>query len=94
MILCAAIKTTFARDGETVTVIIPGCRHADIWQLMAELKIPRDREEIEGFLDRKGEFLDRHEAFIHAVKCGQISATTLEHKENHLETELFSEDLW
>ncbi len=94
MILCAAIKATFTRDGETLTVVVPGCRHADIWELMADLRFPRDREEIEGFLDRNGKFLDRNEAFIHAVKCGQISATTLEHKENHFETGLYSEDLW
>lgn len=94
MILCAAIKTIFARDGEKITVVIPGCRHVDVWQLMVELRISREREEVEGFIDHEGNFLDRYDAFEHAVMCGQVSRTTLEHKESHFELQLYSEDIY
>lgn len=94
MILCAAIKTTFTRDDEKVTVVIPGHRHVEVWGLMADLRIPREREEVEGFIDHEGNFLDRYDAFEHAVMCGQVSRTTLDHKEERFEVQLYSEDIY
>lgn len=48
----------------------------------------------EGFLTNKGEFLNRTEAFEHAMNCGQTSATTRQYKRDRHETELYSEDLY
>ena len=96
MILCAAIKVAFERDGREVAVVIPGFRHGIIWELMDELQLPpkSKRKEIEGFIDNNGEFLDRFDAFYHAKMCGQLSATVLTYKTEHFENELFSEDLY
>ena len=49
------------------------------------------QQEVEGFLNHKGEFLDRYEAYAHALMCGQLSDTTLHTK--FLERILFSEDI-
>lgn len=46
----------------------------------------------EGFLNHKGEFLDRLDAYDHAFMCGQPSVTTLENKAQRREYSLYSED--
>lgn len=76
MIICAAIHIQFERSGKMVDAVVPGHRHSDCWQLMATLGVPTDRFEVEGFLDHRGEFLDRGGAFMHALNCGQLSDTT------------------
>ena len=72
MILCAAILIKFCRGNLATEIIIPGHRHSSCWELMAALGVPTEREEVEGFLDHHGQFLDRLEAFEHAFQCGQI----------------------
>lgn len=42
---------------------------------------------IMGFLDDQGNFLNRHQAAIHAFKCGQLKDTTCPNI-------ILSEDLW
>lgn len=91
MIICAAITVKFNRNGKIVEAVIPGYRHSSVWELMATLGIPTDRQEVEGFLNHKGEFLDRCEAYDHAVVCGQLSDTTLQNKR---ERTLYSEDIY
>ena len=95
MIICAAIQVIFrSRVGNEKTVIVPGWRHSSCWELMADLGVPADRQEVEGFLDHKGAFLDRLEAFEHALQCGQLSDTTRTQKAERRERALYSEDLY
>ena len=94
MIICAAVAVSFRRNGKIVEAVIPGWRHSDCWELMATLGVPNERQEVDGFLNHKGEFLDRLEAFEHALVCGQLSDTTLVSKQERRERILFSEDLY
>lgn len=87
MILCAAVKY---KD-----LIIPCHRHCDGYKILYTLKAEKCRTNtIEGFITIKNIFLDRWEAFIDAVACGQLSATTRQHKQDNSEIELYSEDLY
>ena len=94
MIICAAIFVRFMRNEKPIEAVIPGHRHSNCWELMATLGVPGAREEVEGFLNHKGEFLDRYDAFSHALSCGQLSLTTLISKQKQKEGVLFSEDLY
>ncbi|MBR2861586.1 MAG: hypothetical protein IKB86_07090 [Clostridia bacterium] len=97
MIICAAIDVTFTNaNGKTIQTIISGHRHANCWELMHVLELPpkSKRKEIEGFLDHKGAFLNRRDAFKHALECGQLSDTVLTYKQEKMERELYSEDLY
>lgn len=42
----------------------------------------------QGFIDTDGNFLNREEAGIHAIACGQIKSL------KYQERDLFSEELW
>jgi hypothetical protein len=55
------------------------------WQLLGEHE--------QGFLNDKGEFLDRQSAWYEAARCGQLSA---ERSRRNIDKarDLFSEDLW
>lgn len=97
MILCAAIQATYQNgEGKNVKVVIPGFRHADVWELMTELGLPprSQRQEVEGFIDNHNAFLDREEAYLHARACGQIPAAILAEKDARGENKLYSEDLY
>ena len=94
MIICAAIQISFSRSGKTVKAVVPGYRHGNCWELMATLGVPADRQEVEGFLDHQGHFLDRYDAFDHALQCGQLSDTTRTAKAEKGERQLYSEDLY
>lgn len=96
MIICATIHVHFAREGKEVEAVIPGLRHADCWALMSTFGLPPKAEwqEVEGFIDHTGAFLDRSEAFRHALACGQLSDTTRTAKEDRSEHVLYSEDLY
>lgn len=89
MIICAAIKDT--RTG----AVFGGIRHGDIYSAMHDAGItPPHEKAIEGFLDMRNNFYDRHEAFMWAQQIGQLPDTVLYHKQQKGETELFSEDLY
>lgn len=95
MIICAAIKIQV--EGLDHETIIPCHRHGDGFKLLKDLRyIPRIgyKELGQGFINHEGEFLNRQEAFSHALDCGQLSATTRECKRVNRETELYSEDLY
>lgn len=49
---------------------------------------------IEGFVDNRNNFYNRHEAFMWAQQIGQLPETVLEYKKEHMENELYSEDLY
>lgn len=94
MIICSSIRVQIERNGTPVEAVVPGIRHADCWQLLATLGYPMARQEsAEGFLDHKGDFMDRFDAYDHAIACGQLSATKLESKVERREYVLFSEDI-
>ena len=89
MIICAALKIK-----GTDSVI--GCiRHGNGYASLHAINPNIGMSQVEeGFLTNKGEFLNRTEAFEHAMNCGQTSATTRQYKRDQHETELYSEDLW
>lgn len=89
MIICAAIKDT--RTG----AVFGGIRHGFIYSAMHDAGItPPHEKAIEGFLDEKGNFYDRYEAYDIAMTNGQMSATVRHYKMDKGERELFSEDLY
>ena len=86
MLVCAAIK-----DKDT-NAIFSGVRHADIYEMLYNLDYKIDA--IEGFVDNRNNFYDRHEALMWAQQIGQLPETVLEYKKEHMENELYSEDLY
>ena len=86
MIICAALK-----DRDT-NAIFCGVRHGDIYEMLYNLDYKIDA--IEGFVDNRNNFYNRHEAFMWAQQIGQLPETVLEYKEEHMENELYSEDLY
>ena len=95
MIICAAIKPQIVRNGKPHETVIHGLRHANCWELMADMGIRATYEEVtEGFIDNQNRFLDRYDAFSHALECGQLPATVRECKREKGERQLYSEDLY
>ena len=87
MILCAAIKY---KD-----IVIPCHRHCNGYEILYKLGIKDYRNNIEtGFITTKNEFLNRKDAFNHAIECGQLSAVTRQYKREKFEADLYSEDLY
>lgn len=86
MIICAALK-----DRNT-NIIFSGVRHADIYEMLHNLDYKIDA--IEGFVDNRNNFYNRHEAFMWAQQIGQLPETVLEYKNDRSENELYSEDLY
>lgn len=78
------IKSVAVKIGDTLIPGKQGERHADV--ILQCIKSNRDTTWAEkGFLTETGDFLNRHQAAVHAFICGQIQ----EQKES-----LISEDLW
>jgi hypothetical protein len=94
MIICAAIKIQM--DNVEHRTIVPCRRHGDGFKIIKDLVQSRTafKEIAQGFIDDKGNFLDRKEALIHAIKCGQLSQTHRWYREDHNINELYSEDLY
>ena len=98
MILAAAVKFRIDATGEET--VLCGARHGHIFQQLQALGFaPRKgyKELEQGFIDHKGNFLNREEAFRHAVDCGQISSMIANERENGERAgglDLISEDLW
>lgn len=89
MIICAAIKDT------RTNAVFGGIRHGYIYSAMCDAGItPPHEAAIEGFLDEKNNFYNRHEAFNIAMNNGQLSASTRQLKRERYENELYSEDLY
>ena len=96
MILASAIK--FHIESTDKDVVLCGCRHGDIFQQLELLGFsPRiGYTEIEqGFINHRGEFLTRSEAYYHAKECGQICNKIIyEREQNGFGNRMISEDLW
>ena len=89
MIICAAIKDTSTGH------VFYGTRHGDIYEIMHCFGYKAASDSlVEGFVDNRNNFYNRHEAFIWAQQIGQLPETVLEYKRDHSENELYSEDLY
>ena len=89
MIASAAVKIFDEKQAKEI--IIPCHRHGDAFYILKEFgyKPHNDYQEIEqGFLNEKGDFLNRREAWDEAYKCRQLLMVDPTCKS------LYSEDLW
>ena len=100
MIICAAIKLIQKElYGEKLSIpkelVVCGHRHSDCFKIIQELG-PQwcHTEKTQGFINHKGEFLNREEAFNHAKEIGQCNATQRWYWQDHNQDELYSEDLY
>ena len=99
MIICAALLVKHESfDGGNL--IIPCHRHHNGYYILHELnntvlsEAKRNRNIEHGFMTDEGDFLNREEAYNHALKCGQLSASNRQFKRQRNEDGLFSEDLY
>lgn len=95
MIICAALELQV--EGLPYTTIVPCWRHGKGYEILRDLGYQAQRKykvKAEGFINHKGEFLNRKEALKHAQECGQLSATHRYYQEDHNINELYSEDLY
>ena len=94
MIICAAMKLTMNNEAGT-ELIVCGLRHGNCLNTIAQLNSDwKNSSKIQGFINHKGEFLDRKEAFQHVKEMGQCNATQRYYWEDHGQEELYSEDLY
>ena len=95
MLVCAAIRIKDEFDIPSQRgLIIPCIRHGEAFRLYLILtgdKLKMSQVE-QGFIDNKGRFYTREEAFINFRN--NLSATVRAYKEKHNESELYSEDLY
>ena len=95
MIICAALRIQV--EGLDHETIMPCWRHGKGFQILADIgfKAKTGYKVIEqGFINHKGEFLNRKEAFQHVKDIGQCNATQRWYWEDHSQDELYSEDLY
>ena len=100
MIVCAAIK--LRRDelygvklDKPMELIVCGHRHGNCFEVISQLGARwHESTKTQGFINHKGEFLDRKEALAHARECGQLSETHRYYQEDNCINELYSEDLY
>ena len=79
-------------EGEIYSLPSPN-RHHHVIRLIAEKNgVGINGPDVQGFLDRDGNFLDRRQAYIHAKECGQIVRKV--DPTVYDGSSLFSEDLW
>lgn len=96
MIICAAIKVehTDAFGHKLDDLIVCGHRHCNCFQIIKYLDL-NTTSRTQGFINHKGEFLDRKEAYKHALDCGQINVHDKRYREDSkIPDELYSEDLY
>ena len=95
MVISAASKVHNANAVGGFTVV-PCWRHHTGYSTVHEL-CPNEKYHLgaeEGFINHRGDFLTREEAYDHALECGQIPAELRHLKAQRAETALFSEDLY
>ena len=95
MIICAAIDITFVNSkDEVVNLIVCGHRHCDCFKTIRQLDNKHTQRTVQGFINHRGEFLDRKQAFEHVKEIGQYNETQRYYWEDHNQEELYSEDLY
>lgn len=95
MIICAALLVQV--EGLDHETIVPCWRHGKGFEILRDLGFePKTKYKVvaQGFINHKGEFLDRKEAFEHAKEIGQCNATQRWYWDDHKQDELYSEDLY
>lgn len=95
MIICAALLVQV--EGLDHTTVVPCWRHGKGFEILADLGFqPQIGYKVleQGFINHKGEFLDRKQAFEHVKEIGQCNATQRWYWEDHAQDELYSEDLY
>ena len=95
MIICAALEVQV--EGLDHITVLPCWRHGTGYEIIKDMGYaPKTQYKVlrDGFINHKGEFLDRKEALAHALECGQLSATHRYYQEDHNINELYSEDLY
>lgn len=95
MLICAALLVQV--EGLDHLTTLPCRRHGDGFKILEDLGYaPKTKYKVvsQGFIDHKGNFLNRVAAWEHAVECGQLSETTRWYKDDHADCELYSEDLY
>ena len=94
MVICAAIKYHIVNTDKEV--VMSGLRHGDIMELMYNFgsNLFKYKEIEQGFIIHDGTFLNRGQALTHALKCGQLSSSTMELKHQGFENELYTEDIY
>lgn len=88
MIIASAVK--FHIDKTNEDVIMCGLRHCDIYMQLKQLGFKPGvgyKKVEDGFLTDRGKFLNRKQAYMHAIDSRQIVS-------NVICRELFYEDLW
>lgn len=95
MIICAAVDITFVNSkDEVVNLIVCGHRHGDCFKTIRQLDNKHTQWTVQGFINHRGEFLDRKQAFEHMKEIGQYNETQRYYWEDHNQDELYSEDLY
>lgn len=95
MIICAAIKIKFVDSKDEIRdLVVCGHRHGDCFKTIRHLDNKHTQWYEQGFINHKGEFLNRKEALAHAIECGQLSETTRWCQKDNNHFELYSEDLY
>lgn len=94
MIICAAVRIK-KKDSEDI-ITIHCMRHHYAFEILRDLGFKHKDYTVvdEGFITHKGEYIERHEAYFHAVECGQLCAQLRYDIQESGSTVLFSEDLW
>jgi hypothetical protein len=91
VIICAALLIQV--EGVDHETIIPCWRHGKGFQILADLGFqPKSGYKVieQGFINHKGEFLNRKEAFEYASEIGQLPSTLIRYSSG----DLYSEDLY
>ena len=99
MITRAAVKIDYWNHNTKQEVIIPCHRHCDAFQILHDFGFIKGvdfREKEQGFLNEKGEFLTRTEAWQEAKRCNQFLNSYIEEHTNDIVPTriLYSEDIW
>ena len=90
MIICAAL---LIENKEQEEIVLPCWRHGIGYEIIRELHI-EGKVLKEGFMNHEGKFLDRYDALVHVMECGQLTQANRWYKEDNREAELYSEDLY
>ena len=90
MIICAAIKFTFIDiEDKEQSIMICGYRHSDCFSIWYKFIIKQNCKKliqnVQGFMDDKGNFLNRIDARNHFIECNQGTPKW---------NQLYSEDLY
>ena len=99
MVTRAAVKIDYWNHNTKQEVIIPCHRHCDAFQILHDFGFIKGvdfREKEQGFLNEKGEFLTRVEAWQEAKRCNQFLDSYIEEHIDDIVPPmiLYSEDIW